>query len=105
MSGADGSYAFVWLAPSNAAGYTLTESQPAGYSAGAANPGSAGGTAQGGGNVISGIRLDNALAPTATDYDFGEIAAAAIPALRDALLVVLSALLLVAGARQVRRRR
>jgi protocatechuate 3,4-dioxygenase beta subunit len=105
ITAADGSYAFVGLSPSNAVGYTLTESQPSGYAPGAATPGSAGGVAQGGGNVISGIRLDNALAPTATDYDFGEVTAVAIPLLRDTLLVVLSALLLVAGARRVRRRR
>jgi uncharacterized repeat protein (TIGR01451 family) len=68
----DGSYKFEDLLTPNGAGYTITETQPAGFGTGAANPGTlaggAGGTLT---NVISGIQLpENTDAP---NYNFGDV--------------------------------
>lgn len=74
-SGTDGSYRFDKLRPSSPAGYTVTESQPAGYAdfAGAAGTraGSAGGAAAP--NATSAVVLASATA--ATGYDFRETGA------------------------------
>jgi uncharacterized repeat protein (TIGR01451 family) len=78
LTGADGAYLFSGLVQSNAAGYILTETQPASFADGkdslkAGNPGSATSTkpvAAGGPDVIGAVVLQphGAL----TDYDFGE---------------------------------
>ncbi|MBL8484658.1 MAG: hypothetical protein JNJ60_20850, partial [Rhodocyclaceae bacterium] len=74
---ADGSYAFTALLAPNGAGYTLTETQPAGYNDGRETAGSAGGNvdnsafdATAAHNVITGITL--AAGTSATGYLFGE---------------------------------
>jgi uncharacterized repeat protein (TIGR01451 family) len=65
---ATGAYLFDNLPLSNATGYTVTETQPAGWADGLDSAGTAGGTV--GNDVVSGIVFS---APTtATDYDFGE---------------------------------
>lgn len=68
----DGSYKFEDLLTPNGAGYTITETQPAGFGTGAANPGTlAGGTGGTLTNVISGIQLpENTDAPS---YNFGDV--------------------------------
>lgn len=65
---ADGSYAFTQLPASNAAGYTVTETQPSGYADGLDRVGTAGGAL--GNDVISQIVLTGTT--SATGYDFGE---------------------------------
>ncbi|MBY4897841.1 SdrD B-like domain-containing protein [Cupriavidus sp. AU9028] len=65
---ADGSYRFDGLRPSDAAGYTLTQTQPASYIDGGSVVGSHGGTA--GTNQIAAIRLGSGV--SATGYDFPE---------------------------------
>lgn len=65
---ADGSYLFDNLSPAGAAGYTVTETQPAAWSDGLDAVGSAGGTL--GNDVLSAIHLDGNTA--ATGYNFGE---------------------------------
>jgi len=67
---ADGTYRFDGLAPSDAAGYTVTETQPSGYADGRDTVGSAGGTLAN--DVISGIGLGPSV--NATGYNFAEIA-------------------------------
>ena len=78
-TGADGAYAFAGVPVSNAAGYTITETQPTGFVDGkttiaGANPGSASGSkpvAVGGADPITGVVVkpnDNL-----KDYDFGEL--------------------------------
>ena len=71
---ADGSFVFSNLQPSNAAGYTLTETQPAGYGEGKDKAGSAGGNiaVQ---DVISGVVIGANV--MANGYLFGEVSAAA----------------------------
>ena len=76
---ADGSYSFTKLAPSNTAGYTITETQPAAYLDGqttiqSGNPGSATTAkpvASGGSDVIANVVLQ-ANAQLA-NYNFGEL--------------------------------
>lgn len=68
---ADGSYRFDGLRPSDAAGYTLAETQPDSYIDGGVVVGSHGGTA--GTNQVAAIRLNSGVA--ATGYDFPERAA------------------------------
>ncbi|MCS6948583.1 MAG: SpaA isopeptide-forming pilin-related protein, partial [Steroidobacteraceae bacterium] len=70
---ADGGYVFVALPIPNAQGYTVTQTQPAGFSSTVTNTtaGSAGGTIAD--NVISGIPLP--AGTTATGYNFGELRA------------------------------
>ncbi len=67
---ADGTFVFENLVPSNAAGYTVTETQPAGYGEGKDLAGTAGGSiaVQ---DVISGVFLGANV--NATGYLFGEI--------------------------------
>ncbi|MBX3668351.1 MAG: DUF11 domain-containing protein [Rhodocyclaceae bacterium] len=65
---ADGSYHFDNLPPSNAAGYLLTEDQPAGFNDGKDARGTAGGVL--GNDRVSAISL--AAAQNATGYTFGE---------------------------------
>lgn len=66
----NGTYLFAGLAPSDGAGYTVTETQPAAYADGRDTAGSAGGTVTN--DQISGIVL--AASVTATGYNFAEIA-------------------------------
>ena len=68
-TGSDGGYRFDAVGASDAAGYTLTETQPAGAADGIDSVGNLGGTA--GDDVISGIVFPNA-ATVGTDYNFGE---------------------------------
>ncbi len=65
---ADGSYSFTHLPGSNATGYTVTETQPPGYTDGLDRVGTAGGAL--GNDVISQVVLTGSTA--ATGYDFGE---------------------------------
>ncbi len=66
-SAADGSYSFTGLLQGT---YTLTETQPTGFSTGKNTAGSAGGTFAG--DVVSGVALPAGTA--ATGYTFGELA-------------------------------
>ncbi len=66
---ADGSYSFGNLRPSNAAGYTVIETQPAGYIDGKDTAGTAGGNTSVN-DVISGIVLGIGL--TSANNNFGE---------------------------------
>lgn len=68
QTGADGSYRIDGLRPSDAAGYTLTQTQPSGFIDGGVVVGSQGGTA--GTNVVSGVRLASGVA--GVGYDFPE---------------------------------
>lgn len=69
-----GWYEFPQVPPSNAAGYTLTETQPAYYAPGKANANGQPGTAQPGGNVITGIVVPTVNTPAwLGDYLFGEL--------------------------------
>ena len=79
QTGADGRYSFTGLPPSNGSGYTIVETQPAGYTNGKNQVGSQG--AQGGnpprtvlpaGSDTFVVVLNN----SGTDYNFGELAAA-----------------------------
>ncbi|MEG1832028.1 MAG: SdrD B-like domain-containing protein [Burkholderiaceae bacterium] len=82
---ADGSYQFNNLSPSNASGYTITETQPAAYVNGV-NPSGGGFDSLGGtrpaagdpghGTVIAAIAV--AGAATGTGYDFAEVAKPAV---------------------------
>ena len=78
-SGADGSYRIDGLRPSSPAGYTITETQPAGYldfpGAGGSAAGTVDGVASGSAqpNAVEGIVLGNAA--MATGYDFRETGA------------------------------
>lgn len=65
---ADGNYLFGGLNPSNAAGYTLAETQPAAWADGRDKIGTAGGT-------LANDRVDRLVLPAgvvSTGYDFGE---------------------------------
>ncbi len=64
----DGSYSFINLRPSNGAGYTLSETQPAGYSDAADSVGSLGGTLAN--DVISAIPV--ASDDSGSGYNFSE---------------------------------
>jgi uncharacterized repeat protein (TIGR01451 family) len=68
VSAADGTYLFTLLPASNAAGYTLTQTQPTGYADGLDTAGDLGGTA--GNDVITGIVLP--AGAVAAGYNFGE---------------------------------
>ncbi|MGJ7529673.1 SdrD B-like domain-containing protein [Variovorax sp. GB1P17] len=74
-SGAAGSYEFRNVPPSAAGGYTITETQPANYAPGKANPNGHPGTAQGGGNAITGVTVAGGsnVPLTQGDYYFGEL--------------------------------
>ena len=67
----DGSYTFTNLRPSNAAGYTLTESDPSGYLDGATTIGTQGGIAAN--NVVSQIVLNSGT--NGINNNFGEVLA------------------------------
>ena len=73
-TGTAGSYEFRNVPPSGGSGYTITETQPAGYAPGKASPNGQPGTAQTSGDVITGVTVSNT-APPATQgaYDFGEL--------------------------------
>ncbi len=69
-----GDYEFLGLRPAGASGYTLTETQPAGFLPGKATVGTGvavPGTAAADGNVISGVRL--AVSEQGTGFNFGEL--------------------------------
>ena len=68
----NGNYIFPSLIPSDAAGYTITEVQPAMYTDGAITVGTSGGTA--GTNTVTAIKLGSGIA--ATGYHFGEVSPA-----------------------------
>jgi large repetitive protein len=68
VTGADGMYFFAGLKPSNADGYTLTETQPSLWADGKDTAGSAGGTA--GADIVTAINLPAGV--ISTDYNFGE---------------------------------
>ena len=69
-----GAWSFTAIRPSDAAGYTITETQPAGYLDGADTVGSLGGTL--GNDAFSGVVV--AAADAGTGYDFGEVLAASL---------------------------
>ncbi|MFT7774456.1 SdrD B-like domain-containing protein [Roseateles sp.] len=73
-AGGAGYYEFSQVLPSDAAGYTITETQPANYAPGKAHANGQPGEAQPSGNVISGIVVP-AVNPPAWlgDYLFGEL--------------------------------
>lgn len=74
---ADGSYIFDGLRPSDATGYTVTQTVgPAAFIDGKDTAGSAGGTA--GNDIITGIVLPTNTETSATAYNFGETAPASI---------------------------
>ena len=78
-SGADGYYQFAGLEPSDATGYTVTETQPAGFIDGQDTVGSAGGTIAGPAptrDVISGVVVGSST--NAQRYNFGELRTASI---------------------------
>lgn len=78
-SGAAGGYEFRNVPPSAPGGYTITETQPANYAPGKANANSQPGTAQGGGNSITGVTVAGTNPPlTQGDYYFGELLPAGI---------------------------
>ena len=71
----DGSFAFVGVAPSDAAGYTLTEVQPTGYTDAAETPGTTfGGTASPAlnSNTITGLNVP-LVGGDGAGYNFGEV--------------------------------
>ena len=81
---ADGSYGFLALVPSNAAGYTITETQPANYPDGkttvpSSQPGTAAASkpvAAGGSDTITKVVVG--AGATLPNYNFGELNAASI---------------------------
>ncbi len=68
---ADGSYQFADLRPSGAAGYTLTESQPAGFQDGAESAGTPSLDAAVADDVFSSLDLEQGV--DAVEFDFAEI--------------------------------
>ncbi len=68
VTAADGSWTITGLPPSNGAGYSVTEAQPAAFLSGINTAGSAGGTVAG--DVISGVVM--ASSASAINYNFGE---------------------------------
>jgi len=79
VTGPDGRYQFTGLLASNAAGYTITEAQPAGFTDGTDTRGTINGTAVGtvGNDVLSGVVLPGGgsvgpASQTAVNYNFGE---------------------------------
>ena len=79
QTGADGRYSFTGLRPSNGAGYTVSETQPAGLSQFAAatgtQPGTIGAVATGTAAVDSVSAIVLASGAAAVDYNFREIGA------------------------------
>lgn len=79
QTGADGRYNFTGLPPSNGAGYTIAETQPAGYTNGKNQVGSLGSLAGPARGAVLPAGADSfvvGLSSAGTDYNFGEIAAA-----------------------------
>ncbi|WP_157119404.1 SdrD B-like domain-containing protein, partial [Azohydromonas lata] len=73
-----GRYTFGALPLSDAAGYTIRQTQPAGYLPGKASVGTFPGNALDGGNVVTGVVLSGSLpVRDVGDYNFGEIKPAA----------------------------
>ena len=72
----DGNYLFPDLRPSDATGYTITETQPAGLLDGIDTAGSLGGDATTTNDVISGIVVNPG--DSGTDYDFAELPPASL---------------------------
>lgn len=73
-TGTPGGYEFRNVPPSNAGGYTITETQPANYAPGKANNNGQPGTPQGGGNAITGVTVAGTNVPLVQgDYYFGEL--------------------------------
>jgi hypothetical protein len=68
----NGQFTFGNLLPSNAAGYSITESQPAGFLNGIATAGSLGGVASSNSNVIASIVIPGCN-NNGTGYNFGEL--------------------------------
>ena len=89
VTAADGSFTFPGLGASDATGYTITETQPAGYTDGkttvtAGSPGTPAGTkpiAVGNNDVIGGVKLVDGAG--ASGYLFGELA---IPSLKPPIV-------------------
>ncbi|SDZ67890.1 conserved repeat domain-containing protein/fimbrial isopeptide formation D2 domain-containing protein [Variovorax sp. YR266] len=78
-TGTVGGYEFRNVPPSGAGGYTITETQPSGYAPGQASSNGHPGTAQAGGNVITGVTVSGTTVPlTQGDYLFGELLPAGI---------------------------
>lgn len=78
-TGTVGGYEFRNVPPSGAGGYTITETQPPGYAPGQASSNGHPGTAQAGGNVITGVTVSGTTVPlTQGDYLFGELLPAGI---------------------------
>ena len=76
-TGADGRYFFPGLPPSNATGYTITQSHPAAYVDGQDKAGQVNGTPTGtaGNDVITGIVYANGTGTNGDGFDFGEVGA------------------------------
>ncbi|MFM9926103.1 SdrD B-like domain-containing protein [Variovorax sp. H27-G14] len=73
-TGTAGGYEFRNVPPSAPGGYTITETQPAGYAPGKANNNANPGTPQGGGNAITGVTVAGTNVPLAQgEYYFGEL--------------------------------
>jgi uncharacterized repeat protein (TIGR01451 family) len=75
---AQGKYVFPNLPPSDAAGYTITETQPTSFIEGRATPGSGAGTANPNGNAISGVVLGGTGPAGVVNYNFGELKPASV---------------------------
>jgi len=73
LTGADGSYRFDDLPLSDAAGFTITQTQPPGFTQGGETVGSLGGSSPGPNSLVVPLRTPGA---QATGYDFWEQAAA-----------------------------
>ncbi|MCM5680469.1 SpaA isopeptide-forming pilin-related protein [Schlegelella sp. S2-27] len=79
VSGQPGHYEFRNVPPSGASSYTITETQPATYAPGQANANGNPGTAQPGGNVITGVVIPVSGTPaTVGEYLFGELTSSQI---------------------------
>ena len=79
IAGQPGRYEFLNVPPSAVGGYTITETQPATYAPGKANPNGNPGSAQASGNVIQGVTIAGTNTPAAIgDYLFGELTSSQI---------------------------
>ncbi|MCB5188709.1 DUF11 domain-containing protein [Methylobacillus caricis] len=79
QTGVDGSYTFTSLPPSNGSGYTITETQPGGYTDGKDQVGSLGATQGSAGTVLptGSDTFTVVLTSSGSGYNFGEIASTA----------------------------
>jgi uncharacterized repeat protein (TIGR01451 family) len=80
-SGADGSYSFAGLMPSNAGGYTVSEPGPLSYLEGQANVGSLGGTASNSDTITSVVVSGGS---SGINYNFGEVQPASLTVTKTA---------------------